>query len=303
MLLITVVLVGGAAFAAMFALATGVERRAMVRRSLRAIGGYQVPGVREQEMLATFQRRVVIPIGDSLLGIARRFTPAGYVDALSRKVLLAGHPPGFGLDRLLVLKVLGLASGVLWVPLVLLVGLRGMPATAFIALLWLGAFTVPDLALNRKVRDRQHEIAVRLPDALDLLVISVEAGLGFEQALDRTTTAIPGALANEFRRMLQETRMGATRAEALRALDERTQVEELRSFILAMLQADTFGVSVSRILRGQADEGRTRRRLTAEEQAQKAPVRMLFPLVFCVFPAVFVVALGPALITVNDLLR
>ncbi len=251
-------------------------------------------------MLAPISERVLTPMVDGLSSVAGRLSPQGYREEIARKLVLGGHPGELTVDQVLVLKLLGMMSGILWLPLVFMVlHMSGGLALIFVAFLWLGSFMLPDLYLSRAIDERQHDIAVQLPDILDLLVISVEAGLGFEQALERTTNAVPGPLSDEFRRMLRETRIGSTRAEALRAMDERCDVPELRTFILAMLQADTFGVSMSRLLRSQADEMRIRRRLRAQEQAQKAPVKMLFPLVFCIFPSIFVVILGPAMIQLS----
>jgi len=158
----------------------------------------------------------------------------------------------------------------------------------------------PDAILNRKVEERQYAVRTKLPDVMDLLVISVEAGLGFEQALDRTVAAVPGPLTEEFARMLGEVRAGSSRADAMRALDARTNIPEIRSFVLAILQADTFGVSIGRVLRAQADEMRIKRRQLAQERAQKAPVKMLIPMVFCIFPSLFVIVLGPAALSIVD---
>lgn len=292
-----------AAFIGALAVGANVMARAQVRESLRQLEGYEVTTTREKEMLAPLSERALASLTSGLTGLARRFTPAGYADQVRRKIVLAGSPPGIEADRVLVLKVIGAASGVLWIPVVFwLLELTGLTAVIALAVLWFGSFMLPDISLDRRVAARQHEIRLRLPDILDLLVISVEAGLGFEQALDRTATAVPGPLSDEFRRFLQEVRLGATRAEALRALDERTDVLELRSFILAMLQADTFGVSIARILRSQAADMRIRRRQLATEAAQKAPVKLLLPLVFCIFPAIFVVILLPAMIQIGDAL-
>jgi tight adherence protein C len=162
-----------------------------------------------------------------------------------------------------------------------------------------GAIAVlgPDMTLGRRVEERQHDLRVQLPDVLDLLTISVEAGLGFEQALDRVINAVPGALSDEFSRMLGEVRAGASRGEAMRAMDQRTNVPEVRSFVLAILQADTFGVSIGRVLRAQSEEMRIKRRQIAQEKAQK--VKMLIPMVFCIFPALFVIVIGPAVINIR----
>ena len=272
-----------------------------MRESLRRLDGYQIQDMRDQEMLAPISERVLAPMVDGLSGVAGRLSPQGYREEIARKLVLGGQPgraqrrPGarpqaarHGVGDPVAPDWCSSCSRC-----------RAGSPSIFVALLWFGSFMLPDLYISKAISKRQHDIAVQLPDILDLLVISVEAGLGFEQALERTTNAVPGPLSDEFRRMLRETRIGSTRAEALKAMDERCDVPELRTFILAMLQADTFGVSVSRLLRSQADEMRIRRRLRAQTQAQKAPVKMLFPLVFCIFPSIFVVILGPAMIQLS----
>jgi tight adherence protein C len=277
--------------------------RSDARESLRRLEGYQIQDVRDQEMLAPISERVVNPIVDAFGNIAQRFTPQGYRDQVARKLVLGGLAQQLSVDQVLVWKLCGMMSGLLWLPLVLFVlKLNGILAFIFVVVLWGASFILPDVHLTRAIDTRRHAIAVQLPDILDLLVISVEAGLGFEQALERTTSAVPGPLSDEFRRMLRETSFGSSRADALRAMDERSDVPELRTFVVAMLQADTFGVSIVRILRSQADEMRVRRKLRAQQQAQKLPVKMLFPLVFCIFPSIFVVILGPAMIQLSQTL-
>ena len=300
--LMIALVIAAAVGALAYVLASSSIEKADVRESLRRLEGYQIQDVRDQEMLAPMSERVVAPLLEGLTGVATRFTPKGYGEKVTQKLIHAGNPPNLNVDKILVMKLGGLVSVVLWIPLFLMLNFSGTMFFVGVLVAWGCAFIYPDVLLNRKIEDRQKEISRKLPDILDLLVISVEAGLGFEQALDRTCTAVPGALSDEFRRMLHEIRLGSTRADALRALDQRTEVPELRSFILAMLQADTFGVSISRLLRSQADEIRIKRRLFAQEKAQKAPVKMLFPLVFCIFPSIFVVILGPAMINISKAL-
>jgi tight adherence protein C len=299
MIILIVLLAVSAVSLGAWSASTTVEARSGARRSLRAIDDYQLVDVRDEEMSQPIAARVFAPAGKALTDLARRLTPVGYVDGVRRKIVLAGNPPGYEVDRFLTLKLFGVASVLLWIVLAAVFMSGHTPMAILVVILASGICIFgPDIVLDGRIKRRRDEIERRLPDTLDLLVISVEAGLGFEQALERTAAAVPGPLSEESRRMLQETRMGASRADALRALDERTQVDDLRTFILAMLQADAFGVSISRILRGQADEIRIRRRQAAQELSQKAPIKMLFPLAVCIFPAIFVVVLLPAAIQV-----
>ena len=153
---------------------------------------------------------------------------------------------------------------------------------------------LPDKRLDSSVTARKLSMQRNLPDIMDLLTISVEAGLGFEQALDRVIAAVPGPLTDEFARMMGEVRAGASRADALRAMDERCNMEEIKAFTMAIIQADAYGISIGRVLRGQAEEMRIKRRQRAQELAQKTPVKMLLPITLCIFPPLLVVILVPA---------
>jgi tight adherence protein C len=300
MLAIGLVLLAAAIGLVIWTVLSQVDEKSTVRASLRQLEGYQVENVRDQELLKPVRERAVTPVLSGLTNLGRRFTPVGYVDQVRRKYSALGISDKDAVDRFLAIRVATVAA----IPLVFIFfffiwapgGLLQFGGFVLVSLL---CVLGPDAIINRKVEERKNSIRIALPDVLDLLVISVEAGLGFEQALDRTVASVPGALTDEFSRMLGEVRAGASRADAMRNMEARCDVPELRSFVLAILQADTFGVSIGRVLRAQADEMRIKRRQLAQEQAQKAPVKMLIPMVFCIFPALFVVVLGPAIINIS----
>jgi tight adherence protein C len=301
MLPIALLLLVSAIVLAVWATGSTIDEKATVRASLRQLDGYDVDNVRDQELLKPVRERTLAPVQERLTTIAKRFSPEGYTEKVRDRLTAAGITDMSWIDKFMAIRVVGAAL----VPVIIILvfgvlKMTGMSALATAGLLSAVAFFGPEAILSRRTEERQNEIRSMLPDVLDLLVISVEAGLGFEQALDRTVGAVPGPLTQEFGRMLGEVRAGASRADAMRAMEKRCDVPELRSFVLAILQADTFGVSIGRVLRAQADEMRIKRRQLAQEKAQKAPIKMMIPMVFCVFPALFVVVIGPAIINISQ---
>jgi tight adherence protein C len=302
--LLPILLIFGAALGLIaYTLLAQADEKTTVRDSLRQLEGYEVESVRDQELLTPLAERAVAPVLGGLTNLGRRFTPVGYVDGVRQKFIFAGEGSVDAVDRFLAIRVITVALIPVWGWFAYFWNPLGVTGTTQLGLFGVGVLALvlgPDASLNRRVEERSVAMRRQLPDVLDLLTISVEAGLGFEQALDRTISAVPGALSDEFSRMLGEVRAGSTRADAMRALEQRTQVAEVRSFVLAVIQADTFGVSIGRVLRAQADEMRIKRRQIAQEQAQKAPVKMLIPMVFCIFPSLFVVVIGPAIINLRE---
>ncbi|WP_138442263.1 type II secretion system F family protein [Sinomonas susongensis] len=227
--------------------------------------------------------------------ITRRLTPPPYVRRLDRLLALAGRPASLPLGRLLAAKpALAVVGAVLGM---LLLSLDGAPTFRLLALfLVILGYMVPDLMLLSRGMERQTTIQRDLPNTLDQLLISVEAGLGFEAALARASANGKGPLAEEIVRTLQDMQVGRSRREAYLGLAERTTAPEVRSFVQAIVQADAYGIAIARVLRIQAKAMRVKRRQRAEEQAMKLPVKVLFPLLFFIFPVLFISILGPAVI-------
>jgi tight adherence protein C len=275
------------------------EKKRALRLLESQVSSSESVNLREQELSKNFGQRVLVPVVAGAGRVARRITPLDTRDRVAKKLLLAGGPVGWDAERVLAFKVIGAVSGVFG-GFVLSTMLKPAPFIAIVAIALLAfvGFVLPDSLLNRKVAERQKEILKTLSDTLDLLTISVEAGLSLNAAIAQVVQNVPGVLSAEFARMLQEIQLGVPRSEAFRHLADRTDVEELNGFALAMIQADVFGVSIASVLRTQAQQLRIKRRQAAEAKAQQTPVKIVFPLVLCILPALFVVIVGPGAIQI-----
>jgi tight adherence protein C len=271
-----------------------------VEARLLEFGGRPL-SLEEIELAQPFSVRVIVPLIQASAQFAARFTPQRSLEATRHKLELAGNPNNWTATEFLGIRGLaGLVLGILTLSLMLLtesnVGQRLLFTLAMGAL----GFFLPVVWLGSRIRNRQDEIVKTLPDVLDLLTISVEAGLPFDGAMQRVAEKWENELSRAFARLLNEMRVGRSRKEALRDLAARMDVPDVTSFVAALIQADELGISIAKVLRIQSEQMRIKRRQRAEEKAQKAPVKMLFPMTFLIFPTILIVILGPAALVLKD---
>jgi len=270
--------------------------------SLKRASGYGARTREHENELPRFKERVLVPAVDKLASVALRLNPKASVDTIGARLIAAGLANRIQTSQFLAIKsgaaaggiVLGLSGAIATSPAL---GLLLMPVLAGLG------FFLPDTFLTMRIKGRRERIRAELPDALDLLAVSVEAGLGLDGAIAKLTEHMEGALVEEFALTLGEMRIGEARADALKKLADRVPAPELAAFVRSVLQADQLGISLGRILRVQAADSRLRRQAAAEEKAMKAPIKMLFPTAIFIFPAMFVVVLGPAVLNITTYLN
>jgi tight adherence protein C len=251
---------------------------------------------------ASFSERVVAPAVARFSHVAAKVTPSGLRKGVARRLVLAGAAGRWTAEVFLAGQLAFTLGAAAIGFLVGMSGERRVLGPFWIPLLAFVAYIFPIALLDGRAQKRQEEIRRTLADAIDLLTISVEAGLAFDGALLHARRSMKGALSEEIGRMLHEMQLGVRRTDAMRSLSERTNVAELRSFVLAMVQADVFGVSVANVLRSQSQELRTKRRQRAEERAMKIPVKLLFPMIICILPALLILVVGPGVIRIAEVL-
>ncbi|GAB2623048.1 type II secretion system F family protein [Nocardioides ginkgobilobae] len=276
--------------------ASGVGKSLAVLQAMTA-----APKALTDEVDRPFTERVWEPLQARTLGLGRRLSGADSADRIRRKLDLAGNPDGWTVDRVTSGKIVGAVAGLLIALLFSLMLGAGTPVRIVVVVSGLViGFFAPNLYLYQKAYDRSAQIQRDLPDAIDLMTISVESGLGFDAAVQQVSRNTEGPLADEFSRVLREMQIGQGRAAALRAMSDRTNVADLKSFVSSMVQADSFGVPIGQVLRIQSSEMRVKRRQRAEEKAQQVPVKITVPLIFCILPTLFVAVMGPAVISIMD---
>jgi tight adherence protein C len=298
LLVLALICLGGAAFMVGQLVTAPAQERQRFFKRIAAYGHEKQRVLKPSE--ESLKVRIAVPVIDRFARLILRVNPKTTIDGVAYKLVSAGLSRRISPTTFLALKgicpivlaLLGIALASSMSPLMTVAMVIGLGALGFIG---------PDYIVNSKIKSRQEKIRAQLPDALDLLAVSVEAGLGFDSAVSKLTESLEGPLIDEFNLTLSEMRVGESRPEALRKLSERAQVSELSAFTRALIQADTLGISLGRILRVQAADTRERRQSLAEERAMKAPIKMLFPTVLFIFPSMFIVTIGPAFLSLTGL--
>lgn len=275
------------------------RRRETVKEKLEDLKKDFVDPQEEYVLDEPFSDRVIRPAYQKFTSFLGKATPHEITKGLERTIAYAGSPNRMTANRLIaIMFMVAIIIPAIYYMLQNLVGSYAQPG--ILVLLTLAGFILPWYFMLIKARTRQTKIQKKLPDMMDLIFVSVEAGLGFDMALKRTTEKMPGPLSDEIKRTLDEMNKGRSREEALRGIYHRTGVEDLSSFITAVIQSEQLGSNIANMLRVQSTSMRQRRRQRAEQAAMKVPVKLLFPLVFFMMPALFIVILGPAVIRIID---
>jgi tight adherence protein C len=274
-----------------------------VQARLTQLGSMQAKNLEELELQAPLVDRTLRPLANRLSGRMSRVASTSFTQTTEKRLALAGNPGNMRVADWLGIKAIGaiVGAGIFFLLFIFPGPIGFIPFPINFVMIPVGlllGYTIPEVWLGGRVRKRQKAILLQIPDALDLLTISVRAGLGFDGALGKVVEKLKGPLTEEFRRALAEIRVGKPRRDALRDIIPRTEVPALTNFIGAIIQAEQLGVSISKVLQVQSEQLRIERRQRAEEMAAKAPIKMLFPLVGCIFPSLFIVILGPAIILI-----
>jgi tight adherence protein C len=296
--LLIAVLAAGAVLLVTYGVAARPSEDAVQARLSQLV--VQPKTLEEMELNQPFYERVMRPIIQRLARVGRGRQEGGVIARIDAKLEQAGYPGGLrGADWVGVKLLSLIAFAIIGALLGLLLGEGALPTLLLGGLVGAAlGYLAPEFWLGRKIRERSMAMTLQLPDALDLLTISVEAGLGFDAALAKVVEKMEGPLVDEFRQALAEVRMGRSRREALRDVAQRADSQPVSNFIGAIVQAEQLGVPIAKVLQIQSNQLRIERRQRAEEAAAKAPVKMLFPMVGCIFPTIFIVILGPAIVTV-----
>jgi tight adherence protein C len=298
-------MIAGLVFAFIVSFVTAFQKRAEPAKvdlqcRLKNVMNYEdFSDIRQAELSTSLSERLIRPLLGALSGLASRLLPTEILEALEKKVQQSGRTGGLSARDYLGMKVI-FAFGL---PFVLYIMNRGALEPRIVLLMGVSTllgWKFPDVKLDTQVRNRANLIEKAFPDVLDLLTVSVEAGLGFDGALLKVVEKSQGPVAEEFRRVLHEIKMGKARREALRDMADRTGVDDIKSFTSAIVQSDQLGLNIGKTLKNQSEQMRRKRRQRVEEKAMKVPVKMLIPMVLFIFPTIFIVLLGPAVIQILE---